>query len=251
MTTSAVHLANHLIHQRSPKEIISCIGKFFVTVTKAEFPLRTVSLLFSENSKSRATAGDRFNNDKFSSCSIGNITQVLQRKRKCFVSSDAPICGNQIVDGGEEECDCGFKEDCDALGDKCCYPADHEEKSKRCKRKTDPRTRRKYECSPSEGPCCTGDTCSFLGSSTICSNELDCTFEQACNGKSPKCPVPKAGFQTTVSSLTVQSLGQSEMSISWKTNLRLKKIILIVTKIQWFVTKDNVHSQPVFIIMGL
>ena len=57
---------------------------------------------------SRATAGDRHNNDKFSPCSYGNITGVLRQKRKCFVSSDAPICGNQIVDQNEE-CDCGFK----------------------------------------------------------------------------------------------------------------------------------------------
>ena len=49
---------------------------------------------------SRATAGDRENNDKFSECSKGNITRVLERKRRCFVRSDAPICGNQIVDEG-------------------------------------------------------------------------------------------------------------------------------------------------------
>ena len=49
---------------------------------------------------SRATAGDRENNDKFSECSKGNITRVLERKRRCFVRSDVPICGNQIVDEG-------------------------------------------------------------------------------------------------------------------------------------------------------
>ena len=144
---------------------------------------------------SRATAGDRFNNDKFSPCSYGNITAVLQQKRKCFVSSDAPICGNQepisakstfencvtkkvlfvkssyssrisvqilkkLVDQNEE-CDCGFEDDCKKVGDNCCYPADHPEKRLRCKRKTDPRTRRPYQCSPSEGPCCESATCSF------------------------------------------------------------------------------------------
>ena len=142
---------------------------------------------------SRATAGDRYNNDKFSPCSYGNITSVLRQKRKCFVSSDAPICGNQIVDQNEE-CDCGFKEDCDKVGDKCCHPADHEQKSLRCKRKKDPRKsgNQKYQCSPSEGPCCDGATCTFKDSSTICSKELDCTYEQGCNGRQPRCPKPKA-----------------------------------------------------------
>ena len=51
---------------------------------------------------SRATSGDKANNDKFSPCSIANITRVLERKRDCFKRSDAPICGNQIVDDGKK-----------------------------------------------------------------------------------------------------------------------------------------------------
>ena len=64
-------------------------------------------------------------------------------------------------------------------------------------RKTDPSTRKKYTCSPSEGPCCKAETCSFRGLETICSSELDCTFEQACNGSSPKCPKPKSKQDNT------------------------------------------------------
>ncbi len=34
----------------------------------------------------RATSGDKFNNNKFSICSIRNISQVLDKKRSlCFV----------------------------------------------------------------------------------------------------------------------------------------------------------------------
>ena len=51
---------------------------------------------------SRATSGDKTNNDKFSKCSIANITRVLEKKRNCFKRSDAPICGNQIVDDGKK-----------------------------------------------------------------------------------------------------------------------------------------------------
>lgn len=46
----------------------------------------------------RATSGDKFNNNKFSICSIRNISQVLDKKRfLCFVGeiltsySPAPI----------------------------------------------------------------------------------------------------------------------------------------------------------------
>lgn len=36
----------------------------------------------------RATSGDKLNNNKFSSCSISNISAVLQRKRdNCFVGT--------------------------------------------------------------------------------------------------------------------------------------------------------------------
>ena len=66
----------------------------------------------------------------------------------------------KLVDQNEE-CDCGFEDDCKKVGDNCCYPADHPEKRLRCKRKTDPRTRRPFQCSPSEGPCCESATCSF------------------------------------------------------------------------------------------
>ncbi|KAK8780684.1 hypothetical protein V5799_017968 [Amblyomma americanum] len=73
-----------------------------------------------------ATKGDKPNNSRFSSCSIGNISRILvpffkgQLPREmCFQRHSGPICGNQIVEG-TEECDCGENEaECT---DKCCYP---------------------------------------------------------------------------------------------------------------------------------
>lgn len=71
-----------------------------------------------------ATSGDRPNNSKFSGCSIGNISNVLDaiednKKRNCFTASAGAFCGNKIVEAGEE-CDCGY--DNNECSDDCCYP---------------------------------------------------------------------------------------------------------------------------------
>lgn len=71
-----------------------------------------------------ATSGDRPNNSKFSKCSIGNISNVLdaiddKKKKNCFSASAGAFCGNKIVEAGEE-CDCGY--DDGECKEKCCYP---------------------------------------------------------------------------------------------------------------------------------
>lgn len=71
-----------------------------------------------------ATSGDRPNNSKFSTCSVGNISMVLDaiedsKKKNCFTASAGAFCGNKIVEAGEE-CDCGYDDlECN---DQCCYP---------------------------------------------------------------------------------------------------------------------------------
>ena len=103
-----------------------------------------------------ATSGERPNNSKFSNCSKGNISSVLDaieegKKKNCFTGNSicstsetgdcytfelfgfiffcrllfwisewkGAFCGNKIVEEGEE-CDCGYdNEECD---EKCCYP---------------------------------------------------------------------------------------------------------------------------------
>lgn len=143
-----------------------------------------------------ATSGDRPNNSKFSTCSVRNISSVLDaieenKKRNCFSASAGAFCGNKIVEAGEE-CDCGYdKNECN---DMCCYPriVDKEDlklnaSAKGCHRRAN------TQCSPSQGPCCSGDTCKFVPAwkNMICKAESDCSLSSMCSGNSPECPGPQ------------------------------------------------------------
>ncbi|OAD59782.1 Disintegrin and metalloproteinase domain-containing protein 10 [Eufriesea mexicana] len=70
----------------------------------------------------RATSGDKRNNNRFSPCSLVSINPVLNAKARsskgCFAEPQNAICGNGVVEDGEE-CDCGWEEDCN---DPCCHP---------------------------------------------------------------------------------------------------------------------------------
>ncbi|MCJ8737630.1 hypothetical protein PDJAM_G00026370 [Pangasius djambal] len=56
------------------------------------------------------------NSDRFSPCSLRHMSRLLKiKKDKCFVVSDQPICGNRILEKGEE-CDVGLN-----ASDPCCY----------------------------------------------------------------------------------------------------------------------------------
>lgn len=141
-----------------------------------------------------ATSGDRPNNSKFSTCSVGNISNVLDaiedsKKRNCFTASEGAFCGNKIVEAGEE-CDCGY--DNNECKDMCCYPriVDPEDKlrnnsAKGCQRRAG------TDCSPSQGPCCTSQ-CRFVAQwkNEVCRSESDCSKSSKCNGLSADCPVP-------------------------------------------------------------
>ena len=78
---------------------------------------------------SKATSGDRPNNDKFSSCSVDAIRDNVNNKRsssyyeKCFSSGDEAICGNRQIEKGEQ-CDCGDKESCEQEGGCCNAPGE-------------------------------------------------------------------------------------------------------------------------------
>ncbi|RVE71682.1 hypothetical protein OJAV_G00054480 [Oryzias javanicus] len=133
----------------------------------------------------RATSGDKLNNNKFSICSVRNISQVLEKKRgNCFVESGQPICGNGLVELGEE-CDCGYSDQC---RDQCCYDANQPD-NKKCKLKPG------KACSPSQGPCCTAE-CTHKGRNEKCREESECAHQGMCSGTSPSCPTsePKANF---------------------------------------------------------
>lgn len=47
--------------------------------------------------------------------------------------------------------------------------------------------------SPSQGPCCSSDTCKFVPEwkKTVCKGESDCSLSSTCNGRSPECPAPQ------------------------------------------------------------
>ncbi|KAH0625836.1 hypothetical protein JD844_034134 [Phrynosoma platyrhinos] len=116
-----------------------------------------------------ATDGREFNNDKFSPCSIAYIADILRLKKDlCFVETDRPICGNRIVDPGEE-CDVGSEE-----ADPCCYGAG-EPNGIRCR----------HECIPKPQ----GETCQ---------EETECAFQSRCSGSVAECPAPRPKSNFTV-----------------------------------------------------
>lgn len=139
-----------------------------------------------------ATSGDRDNNNKFSPCSVKNISAVLDavvddRKHNCFEDSNGAFCGNKIVEEGEE-CDCGFNEE--ECAESCCYPRTfgtggetNKLNSRSCKLKEE------AKCSPSIGPCC-DQSCDFIKSShnQLCKAQQDCTRPSYCNGNTALCP---------------------------------------------------------------
>ncbi|KAG5883381.1 hypothetical protein JTB14_018141 [Gonioctena quinquepunctata] len=142
-----------------------------------------------------ATSGDRPNNSKFSSCSINNISQVLDaieesKKRNCFTASAGAFCGNKIVEAGEE-CDCGY-DDKECGVDQCCYPRVINDDDKKLNKTASGCTRRRgTDCSPSQGPCC-NNQCRFIPSyqQEECKMRSDCSESSKCNGTSSECPLP-------------------------------------------------------------
>ncbi|XP_076366430.1 disintegrin and metalloproteinase domain-containing protein 10-like isoform X2 [Tachypleus tridentatus] len=147
-----------------------------------------------------ATSGDRYNNNKFSPCSIRNISAVIQAvytssgKENCFLEDGGPFCGNKIVEEGEE-CDCGW--DINECKEMCCYPKEVEP-YKKIDARAKPCTRRpNTQCSPSQGPCCT-DSCRFENDNKLCREKSDCSFSSVCSGRSALCPTPPPKPNKTV-----------------------------------------------------
>ncbi|XP_071549601.1 uncharacterized protein [Panulirus ornatus] len=130
----------------------------------------------------RATSGDKRNNNKFSPCSLRQINSVLNSKARdakgCFTQPQKAICGNGVVEVGEE-CDCGWEEDCDEA---CCYPMKNNPK----KGQTPCTLRPSKVCSPSQGPCCTHDCRLRVGDK--CRDDNGCRDSSFCNGRGPQCP---------------------------------------------------------------
>nr|CAG4646099.1 EOG090X02I4 [Macrothrix elegans] len=141
-----------------------------------------------------ATSGERPNNSRFSNCSVGNISSVLDavddgKKRNCFTEWKGAFCGNKIVEDGEE-CDCGYDdEECE---ERCCYPRVVAEADRALNPSaTGCRRRPGTQCSPSQGQCCYSN-CTFvtLSAHQQCKEDGECNGKAFCNGLSAKCPPP-------------------------------------------------------------
>lgn len=130
----------------------------------------------------RATSGDKRNNNRFSPCSLVSINPVLNAKARsskgCFAEPQNAICGNGVVEDGEE-CDCGWEEDCN---DPCCHP----QRLHHALHELPCRLADGAVCSPSQGPCCTSGC--TLRNGDKCRDDNGCRDASFCDGRSPQCP---------------------------------------------------------------
>ncbi|XP_048833364.1 disintegrin and metalloproteinase domain-containing protein 10 isoform X1 [Brienomyrus brachyistius] len=148
-----------------------------------------------------ATDGLQENNDKFSPCSIKHISSLLRvKKDDCFVESDQPICGNLIVEEGEQ-CDVGHNET-----DPCCYSA-KERKALRCHLKPG------IICSPSQGLCCSS-LCTFTPYGVTCEEASECRLQTRCSGAAAACPAATGRLDMTPCGLGTRVCQQGECSQS-------------------------------------
>ncbi|XP_048507468.1 disintegrin and metalloproteinase domain-containing protein 10-like [Athalia rosae] len=130
----------------------------------------------------RATSGDKRNNNRFSPCSLNAINPVLNTKARspkgCFTEPQASLCGNGVVEEGEE-CDCGWEEDC---RDSCCFPQRRYPPAEEPPCRLTPGS----ICSPSQGPCCTNECKLQFG--VKCRDDNGCRDASFCDGRVPHCP---------------------------------------------------------------
>ncbi|XP_032144441.1 LOW QUALITY PROTEIN: disintegrin and metalloproteinase domain-containing protein 28 [Sapajus apella] len=112
----------------------------------------------------------------FSSCSRVSYDKFFQDKlSNCLFNAplrtdiiSTPICGNQLVEMGED-CDCGTSEECTNI---CCD-------AKTCKIKAS------FQCAL--GECC--EKCQFKKAGMVCRQARDeCDLPEMCDGKSGNCP---------------------------------------------------------------
>ncbi|CAL1673863.1 unnamed protein product [Lasius platythorax] len=130
----------------------------------------------------RATSGDKRNNNRFSPCSLNAINPVLNSKARspkgCFTEPQVSLCGNGVVEE-DEECDCGWEEDC---RDSCCFPQRRYPPAEQTPCTLTPGS----VCSPSQGPCCTVECNLRFGDK--CRDDNGCRDASFCDGRTPYCP---------------------------------------------------------------
>ncbi|XP_059181247.1 disintegrin and metalloproteinase domain-containing protein 8 [Centropristis striata] len=112
----------------------------------------------------------------FSSCSVEQLAEFMERAQPSCLTKPAsiktlaagPLCGNALLDPGEE-CDCGTVEECKNL---CC----------------DASTCRLTEGSQcADGQCC--EHCQLKAAGSVCRKSAsDCDLPEFCSGVSEDCP---------------------------------------------------------------
>ncbi|XP_078360304.1 disintegrin and metalloproteinase domain-containing protein 10-like [Oculina patagonica] len=133
----------------------------------------------------RSTNGDLKNNRLFSPCSREKMNAVMDVKGRCnafkccFQDARGAICGNMVVEKGEE-CDCGYVQDESCKKDVCCEGRNGTSGCKRYPGK---------KCSPSQGLCCSED-CTPRNKTFLCLDTTECAHSSYCNGMNASCPVP-------------------------------------------------------------
>lgn len=128
-----------------------------------------------------------------SPCSKAEINTNIQAKLKqggCFIEKE-PVCGNKEVEAGEE-CDCGYENEASCREDPCCQGATTLDGGGNgcvftAKAKVVAQEKR---CSPSQGFCCDGNTCSLYANNTkVCSEASECISKKTmCIDSSYTCP---------------------------------------------------------------
>lgn len=136
----------------------------------------------------RATTGTDRNNRNFSQCSKDQMGPIIHSlvsnpNKFCFKQYNGSLCGNGIVEPGEE-CDCGYSNECKEPN--CCYDADANAQLK-CHLKPN------AKCSPSQGPCC-NSSCEFAKSGTVCMKNDECLNNVTCTGDKAFCPRNSSSF---------------------------------------------------------
>ena len=139
-----------------------------------------------------STDSDKPNNRHFSSCSTSYIAPVLAGQSSCFRESMGPICGNGIIESGEE-CDCGSEEHCNSM-DPCCTPPNDTLPDAPCTI----RRSAGMVCSARSSACCQHD-CQVTPASAVrrCHRATDCTEDAYCDGSGADCPSPPQAANLT------------------------------------------------------
>ncbi|KAM3830448.1 disintegrin and metalloproteinase domain-containing protein 2-like [Vipera latastei] len=114
----------------------------------------------------------------FSSCSVKDfqnflhsaLSQCLQNKPQFDIAYRAPLCGNHVVEDGEQ-CDCGTVKECE--NHPCCG--------------SDCTLKAGMKCA--QGDCCLLGSCRLKAKGTLCREleDSECDLKEFCNGTSAEC----------------------------------------------------------------